>query len=53
MSNPEKDRPDTDESVDHLPGDATKPLDADEEEPDIKPFAGDDDIASGQYGPGA
>ncbi|WP_375481604.1 hypothetical protein [uncultured Jatrophihabitans sp.] len=41
-----------DASVDDLPGDTGEPLDADEGEPAVEPFGGDDDIRSGQYGPG-
>lgn len=45
---PSDDRPsDADQSIDHLPGDDAKPLDADEGEPAVEPYAGDDDILSG------
>ena len=45
---PSNDSPlDPDESVDHVPGDDAKPLNADEGEPAVEPFAGDDDILSG------
>jgi hypothetical protein len=45
---PSDDRPtDSDQSIDHLPDADGAPLDADEGEPAVEPFAGDDDILSG------
>ncbi|WP_375499082.1 hypothetical protein [uncultured Jatrophihabitans sp.] len=38
-----------DASDDRYPG-GEKPLNADEEEPNVEPFAGDDDILSGHIG---